>query len=194
MEAGSNLQWCFDTGFGGSGSFNPRLPPNLGIGTAILQSFRLIQIVKCFCEKKHLFGRPGHVVLLLLSDVGWQKCAGVAAAIHLQSPWKHLNIFVDNPWNPVDLGHSWAEKWFVHHRLDCDRIWHYAAALSVSGAVYVEIEHYWILIRDLLPSNLMHSIACLQRHFAICRSVSELETCKRAALIPWKHFQTWHQL
>ena len=160
MEAGSNLQWCFDTGFGGSGSFNPRIPPNGDWDCNLLWCFRLIQIVGCFCGENRLFGRPGHVVLFLLSDVGWQKCASVAAAIHLLSSWKHLNIFADNHSNAAYSGHSWAEKWFVHHRLDCGCIWQYASALSVSGSVYVEIDHCWILIRDLLPSNFV-SFFCM---------------------------------
>ena len=38
--------------FRGIRKLQSKASTKLGIGTAILQSFRLIQIVKCFCEKK----------------------------------------------------------------------------------------------------------------------------------------------
>ena len=40
--------------------------------------------------------RPGNAVLLVLSDVGWQKCTGVVDAFILLWHCKHVEVFLDN--------------------------------------------------------------------------------------------------
>lgn len=215
-EAGSNLQWCFDSEsletslsgdkwwkrdscrlsqYGFKGAQECSFACNLHVHRQ-----RPLWTTKLLCGFEHFVARPGDAVLLLLSDVGWQKRTGVSAALSLSQCQyvsmrpRHTETMLWVLFLHSGLsGHCRAQKWLVHHRLALEWLQslQYVVCRHMKSCIpyYTCFLRWWFhTVRIHAPTAILgsHHVTRpkrgLRRHAAVSRSVSESETCERAAL------------